>query len=79
MHRFVADFNGLTQDGSGVYIRYERLSFELIAGERVTLYEPDDFEIEAIIEFDTDNIGNRWCISRFVDGTQRDLPDKRLL
>lgn len=73
MQRFMVDFNNLTQDGSGVYISQEGLSFQLGSGEHVILYEPNDFEIEVIIEFELDSIGNTWCIGRFVEGTRRDL------
>lgn len=69
MLRILVDFNAMTADGTRVWINtdlHEDLLDTLHSGSRVTLYEPNDIEVEAVIE-----------IVRKEDGTERwyGIPD----
>ncbi|MCL4250910.1 MAG: hypothetical protein KJ065_22350 [Anaerolineae bacterium] len=52
----------MTADRSRVYIANPEVVKSLSVGERVVLYEPDDFEVEATIELQSDaGEHDFWC------------------
>lgn len=62
MLRIHADFNSMTADGTKVYIHVRDLRNELQPGLHVLLYEPNDFQVEAVIELNKDEDGTEWWL-----------------
>jgi hypothetical protein len=63
MIKLRVDFNATTKDGKRVFIGNDinaKPIKNLFPGLRVLVFEPNDFEVEAIIEQDLDEHGKEW-------------------
>jgi hypothetical protein len=69
------DFNAMTKDGEKVIIGPDLKGVTLSPGERIIIYEPYDFEVEAIVECEIEEKYNqKWWYAVPDWSTLRDLP-----
>lgn len=75
MLRIHVDFNAMTPDGKRVYINESRQPNlqEFFVGRRVVLYEPEDVEVEAVLEKITLEDGREVWVGVADWSTRRDL------
>jgi general stress protein 26 len=76
MIRIRADFNAMSEDGRRVWINTnvdDQLANSLHPGMRVLLFEPDDFEVEAIIEVSKDANSKDWWYGILDWSTRREI------
>lgn len=76
MIRVRVDFNSMTADRRKVPIWDETAISALYPGLRIMLFEPDDFEVEAVAEPETQENGDIWWFAVIDWSTSRDLPAK---
>lgn len=69
------DFNAMTKDGEKVIIGQALKGVTVSPGDRIIIYEPHDFEVEAIVEYEIEENYNReWWYAVPDWSTRRDLP-----
>ena len=73
MIRIWVDFNNMTKDGEKVVIPPGD-GITLTPGERIIVYDPYDFEVEAIVEYEIEEKNNRgWWYAIPDWSTRRDI------